>query len=201
VKICKVDGCNDKHYAKGYCSKHYSQWQRYGNILNRTKYDSNEIILHDDYAEIVIYNNECKEVAKVLIDLEDVERCKKYKWCLKGNGYVHNGKIHLHRFIMDCQDDMFVDHINRNKLDNRKCNLRICTRRQNNFNRGIRNDNTSGIIGVSFDKRRNKWRSRIQVDKKEKHLGYFNTVKEAIRARKQAELEYFGEYRNKKDEE
>lgn len=200
MKICKVDGCNDKTHGKGYCNKHYRQFKRYGKV-RRTLKDPNEIILYDNYAEIILYDMNSNEKSRVLIDLDDMHKVKKYKWCLKGNGYVHNGKIHLHRFIMDCQDDMSVDHINRNKLDNRKCNLRICTRRQNNFNRGIRNDNTSGIIGVSFDKRRNKWRSRIQVDKKEKHLGYFNTVEEAIRARKQAELEYFGEYRNKKDEE
>ena len=52
MKICKVDGCNGKHYAKGYCSKHYSQWRRYGKV-RRTLKDPNEIVLHDDYAEII----------------------------------------------------------------------------------------------------------------------------------------------------
>ncbi len=187
MKICKVDGCNGKHYAKGYCSKHYSQWRRYGNILNRTKYDSNEIILHDDYAEIVIYNNECKEVAKVLIDLEDVERCKKYKWFFSGHGYITNSKyIKLHRFITNCPKDMEVDHINHNKLDNRKSNLRICTHQQNTMNV------SNNIKGVCFDKSRNKWIAHI----KGKNLGRFSTYEEAIKARKEAEIKYFGNYRN-----
>ena len=165
-------------------------------MIQLKKKEFNEIIEYEDYAEMILYNRRYEERAKALIDLDDIDKVKNIKWCLKSNGYVHNGKIHLHRFIMDCPDDMFVDHINRNKLDNRKSNLRICTRQQNNFNRGIRSNNTRGIIGVSFDRRKNKWRARIQVDRREKYLGYFNTKEEAIQARKNAEIEYFGEYRN-----
>lgn len=204
MKKCSVEGCNCKHVAKGYCRKHYAQVRRYGKILERTIYDSNEIIEYDDHAEIVLYNKYCEEVARALVDLEDVDIVKDYKWTLDNSvGYVLTGikgttnKVSLHRLIMNPDDNMVVDHINHNKLDNRKSNLRICTQQQNNINTSLKKTNTSGITGVSWDKSRNKWVAHI----KGKQLGRFNTKEEAIEARKQAELEYFGEYRNKEDEE
>lgn len=186
MKECSIEGCNKKHYAKGYCSKHYTQIKRYGEI-KRTKYDPNEIIIHKDYAEIVIYNQKCEEVARTLIDIDDVERCKQCKWFFTGHGYIINSKyIKLHRFIMNCSKGMVVDHINHNKLDNRKCNLRICTQQENCMNV------SSSIKGVCFDKSRNKWLAHI----KGKNLGRFDTYEDALKVRKDAEIKYFGEYRN-----
>ena len=98
---------------------------------------------------------------------------------------------------MNCPDDMVVDHINLNPLDNRKMNLRICTKQQNEMNRPLRNNNTSGITGVSLYKQTNKWRAYIEYNQKYIHLGLFDTKEDAIKARKQAEIKYFGEYRNK----
>ena len=203
MKKCKVEGCNGVHKAKGYCAKHYAQYKRHGEVPERTIYDPNEIVLYDDYAEIVIYNKYCEEVARALIDLEDVDIIKEYKWNLRNNdGYISNKKVGLlHRLIMNPDNDMVVDHINHNKLDNRKSNLRICTQQQNTMNTSLSKNNTSGIAGICWDKLRSKWKSYININSKRINLGYFNTKKEAIEARKQAELEYFGEYRNKEDEE
>lgn len=199
MKKCKVEGCNCKHYAKGYCSKHYMQYKRHGEVPERTKYDPNKIIEYDDYAEIVLYNKDCEEVARTLIDLDDIDKVKDYKWSLLSNGYVayKSKKIRLHRFITDCPDNMVVDHINHNPLDNRKCNLRICTQQENMMNQSINSKNTSGITGVVWNKQKNRWMAQIMCNKKNINLGLFNTKEEAIEARKQAELEYFGEYRNK----
>lgn len=194
-KTCSVEGCNNKHCAKGYCDKHYRQFKKYGKT-QRTRFDSNEIIEYEDHAEVVLYNKQGEEVARTTIDLDDVDRVKKHKWYLiKSTGYVHSktANILLHRFIMNPQDTMVVDHINHNKLDNKKSNLRICEQRQNCMNQGKRKDNTSGITGVSWDKRTNKWVVHIAANK---HIGYYNTLEEAIEARKQAEIDYFGEYRN-----
>lgn len=194
-KKCTVEGCDNKHYCKGYCKKHYQQFYRYGQILEKTRYDSNEIIEHDDYAEMILYNNKGEEVTRTSIDLEYIDPIKKYKWCLDGHGYVYNSKIGLlHRFIMNCPDDLVVDHINHNKLDNRVCNLRVCTQQQNNMNARKGCNNTSGVRGVSFHKTNNKWKANIQVNGKRMHLGYFKTKDEAIEARRQAEIEYFGEF-------
>lgn len=191
MKICKVEGCNEKHHAKGYCNKHYAQIQRHGKILDRTVYNQNEIIIYEDYAEMILYDKDNKEIARTLIDLDDVDRVKQYKWRLNDNNYVIRDDMRLHRFIMNCPNDKVVDHINHNRLDNRKSNLRICTQRENIMNRSKTSRNTSGYTGVMWDKSRNKWVARIQ----NKHLGYFNNKEDAIKVRQEAEIKYFGEYR------
>lgn len=193
-KTCSVEGCNSKHYGKGYCNKHYQQYRRYGHILDRTKYDSNEIIEYVDYAEVILYDKDGNETARTLIDLEDVDLVKQHKWCYdRINGYAVNGSsIRLHRFIMNCPCDLVVDHINHNKLDNRKENLRICTCQENSFNRSISNNNTNQAMGV--EKISNKWRAYIDYNYRRIHLGSFDSLEEAIATRRQAEIEYFGEF-------
>lgn len=199
MKKCSIEGCNGKHKAKGYCAKHYMQYKRYGEVKERTKFDSNEIVLYDNYAEIVLYNNNCEEIARALIDIEDIDKVKDCKWCLS-HGYVYDGKIRLHRLIMDCPEDMVVDHINHNPLDNRKSNLRVCTQQQNCMNTGLRGSNTSGTIGVCWDNKANKWMARINFNNRAIFLGYYDNIDEAIQARKQAEADLFGEYRNKEED-
>ena len=111
-----------------------------------------------------------------------------YRFCLSNKGYaIYSGtkdglcnKL-LHRIIMGDPDGEFIDHINRDPLDNRKDNLRIVTK--------------SGIAGVCWDKDANKWRATIRYKYKLIHLGRFDTLEEATKARKDAEEEYFGEFR------
>lgn len=84
-----------------------------------------------------------------------------------------------------------VDHINGNRSDNRWVNLRPVTRKENTRNKCIRSNNTSGICGVYFDKQLNKWRSKISTNKnKNKHLGVFSNLFDAVCARKSAENKY-----------
>ena len=157
----------------------------------------NEIVTYDDYAEIILYDRQGNEKCRAIIDLDDIEKIKNYKWSLKGNGYIatgHNGLL-LHKLITNTNKDEIVDHINRNKLDNRKCNLRICTYSQNQMNKCVQSNNKSGYTGVRWDKRAKKWKVQITVNKKQLHLGYYNDIEEAIKVRKKAEIEYFGEYR------
>ena len=131
-------------------------------------------------------------------DLEDYDKIKEYCWYKDfSNGYmktktVDNKWIYMHRFVTNNQYKI-VDHINRNKLDNRKENLRNATKRQNILNRdGVISTNTSGITGVYFDNKRNKWRVQICVDDKIKYLGIFINKEDAIKTRLQAEDKYFG---------
>ena len=205
MKKCSVEGCNCKHHAKGYCKKHYSQYKRHGKILENTKYDPNEIIEYEDHAEIILYNKNYEEVGRALIDLEDIDKVKNLRWCLNGNGYVLHGtnknKAFLHRLLIDCPDDMMVDHINRNPLDNRKSNLRIVNNQQNSMNKGAQRRNTSGHKGVSWDKSKNKWYAYITVNYKLINLGRFSILEDAVEARKQAEIKYFGKYRSKRDDD
>lgn len=196
MKICKVEGCNCKVKAKGYCSKHYTQLSKYGKIT-RTRFDPNEIVEYDDYAEIVLYDKNCEEVNRALIDLDDVDKVNQYKWYMS-HGYVRSATANtfLHRLVMNCPEEMVIDHINHNPLDNRKSNLRICTKQQNNMNKKFMSNNTSGCMGVYWTNREKRWISKICYKGEEICLGYYKTKEEAIEARKQAEIDLFGEYRN-----
>lgn len=138
------------------------QYRRYGKVLNRTKFDPNEIILESDMAKIVLYNKNGNKIAEALIDTEDIGKISSDKWCIDKN------------------------------------NLRICTNRENTSNRTkLGTNNTSGILGVRFDNRRNKWYADIQYKGKCIFLGYFNIKEDAIKARIDAEKSYFKEFKSK----
>jgi len=191
MKICKVDGCESKHKGKGYCGKHYMQIKMYGGILERTIHDRNEIVIKENYAEIVLYNIKHKEIGRTLISLEDIEKVKKYKWCFDGKGYVI-GKIKgktafLHRLLLNPPRDKVIDHINHITIDNRRCNLRVCTREENQMNRKSR--------GYYWNKLIKKWQVQIRFNGKRKSIGCFKTEEEAKRAREQAEIKYYKEFR------
>lgn len=141
-------------------------------------------------------------------DKEDYDKIKDYCWSYNNVGYLYttlyngpkakNKKILLHRLIMDFPKNKVVDHINHDKTDNRKSNLRICTMKENAMNKSQLKSNKSGEIGVSYSKERNKWIARIGYSGKSKTLGYFITKEEAIKARKEAEEKYFGEFAYRK---
>lgn len=87
-----------------------------------------------------------------------------------------------------------IDHINRDKSDNRLCNLRLATAKDNNRNRPKSTRNTSGAKGVCWMKGRNKWRSRIIVDGKPKYLGFYDDFQQAVDAYEVAAEKYFGNF-------
>ena len=136
-------------------------------------------------------------------DLEDYEKIKEYTW-FKDHSKSHGGRyivsslwserkyLYLHKFVMDTNHK--VDHIDRNKLNCRKSNLRLCTDQENCINKSLRSDNSSGISGVSWRKDKGKWRAYITLNGKQKTLGHFFNKEEAIKVRLQAETKYFGEF-------
>ena len=136
---------------------------------------------------------------EVVIDDEDFEKISSFQWhkrsvykyiyFCRGQGLR---KILLHRFIMNAPKDKIVDHINTNTLDNRKCNLRLCTRTENSRNRKTNNTNVSGYKGVS--KHRGKWQAQIEIDKKPLYLGLFSTPEEAHKAYCEASKKYHKEF-------
>jgi hypothetical protein len=89
---------------------------------------------------------------------------------------------------------LFVDHINQSKSDNRICNLRQANRSENLFNHGKNKNNTSGVKGVTFCKRDNKWRAQIRIDSKTFNLGRFITKKEAAEAYIKRAKQHRGEF-------
>lgn len=103
-------------------------------------------------------------------------------------------KIYLHRVVAGAVGKQIVDHINGDKLDNRKDNLRICSQSFNCFNSKLSKNNTSGFRGVSWLKCSGKWNPTITKDRKKIHLGLFESKEDAIRARIEAEKKYFPDF-------
>src|SRR4051812_16134246 len=99
---------------------------------------------------------------RILVDDTDYELLKSYSWCIAVNGYAvarHKkaGKvIYMHRLLLNAKKGQITDHINGNRLDNRRVNLRLCSAAQNAKNQARKVNNTSGFKGVSFDKRKSK---------------------------------------------
>lgn len=122
----------------------------------------------------------------VLVSDADFDFFSHFNWRVE-NGYVMKkfGKKRylLHRVIMGAAVGQIVDHINHNRLDNRRENLRIVTDQINQLNRAGANKNgKSGLLGVSWDKRQKKWRAKILVNGKNVVLGYFNDKYKASEA-------------------
>lgn len=115
---------------------------------------------------------------------------------ISSEGYVVYGDSckGVHRTIMNASNGMLVDHINHNKLDNRKTNLRICTNQQNQMNRKSNKVGTSKYKGVSFDKTFGKWRAAIMFNKKYIHIGRFMCEHEAAKAYNERAKKLFGEF-------
>ena len=117
---------------------------------------------------------------------------------LNSDGYVHvgiEGKYYkAHRLIWLYHHGEFppaqLDHVNRNRQDNRIENLRLATQAENLQNKSVYENNTSGYSGVSWNKDCNKWQAQITLCRKQKHLGLFATLEEAVAARKAAKIKY-----------
>ena len=186
---CKVEGCGGVVYRSGFCNKHNLQMRRHGRILERTVYDPNEFIFREDGCYIQLYDQKGNRTEKTIIDHSDYLLVRDHKWHLflaggKENPEVRyvrskiNGEFfYLHQFLMGTRNG--TDHKSGNALDNRRSNLRLCTQGENTCNQKRRKDNTSGYKGVSFHKPTQKWRSRVQYQREEFILGYYDTPKEA----------------------
>jgi hypothetical protein len=139
-----------------------------------------------------------KKEIYALVDDVKYEELRQNHWRLDGKGYAICGKekiVYMHRQIMGVNDPMIeVDHIHGNKLDNRQNELRLCTKAQNQQNKGKQKNNTSGYKGVSFHKRLKKWQVLIQANRKNNFVGYFFTIQDAVRAYNAAAIKYHGEF-------
>lgn len=158
--------------------------------IKHNKYD-----LSGDYG--IGYTSNGKEF---YFDLDDYNKIKDYTWYSDKDGYIvsdtNEKHTKMHRLIMNAKDGFDIDHIGmyNTRNDNRKSNLRECTRAENCRNKTTFSKNTSGCIGVMWDKRIKKWVVRITVDGNEFRLGSFNDKEDAINARVNGEKEYFKEF-------
>lgn len=196
--VCCICGRKSFHKIKSYghiyCCKHYKQIKKYKKVIDnnpRTILDKNEYHIVGNTTIINIYDRKCNVIAQTIIDTEDLSKVKNIKWKLSQSGYVmntpkfKNSTIHMSRVILGT--DQFVDHINHNTLDNRKKNLRIVTKSQNQMN-----VNYNGVYEVQSS---GKWIAKIKINGKQLYLGVYVFKEEAMFARWYAETLLFKEYR------
>jgi hypothetical protein len=143
---------------------------------------------------------------EAIIDADDVPLVDAWNWTTivgLSNVYAFRNyckdkskrTVYLHRAIMGEPDGFQVDHINGNGLDNRRVNLRLATRSQNQHNRGASSNNTSGFKGVTWHNGVKKWQAQIAFCGKNKYLGRYDTVEAAHAAYAEASIKYHGEFR------
>lgn len=168
-------------------------------MISAAKKELNEYDLSGEYGTGYDYLGR-----EFYFDLEDYDKIKDYKWCLDENGYAKSvdaetgQKVSMHRLIMGLNSNdnaEIIDHVHSDRQnDNRKANLRIVTSSQNSMNRALSSNNTSGVTGVSWHKRKELWGAYIGINRKLVNLGYYSDINDAIAERKKAEKKYFGKY-------
>jgi len=214
IKFCDVCGRSSeecrvnlwKAFNRVLCLKHYVQLKKYNKILHRTEKDLNEIIIHTNFAEIVLYSktkagNEPEEIGRTSISLEDVDKVKNIKWKLMNTGYVSNNKYGLlSRYLLEIGEHtkggLEADHIDNNPLNNQSSNLRKATSSQQKQNtRKLKIKGCSSRYkGVS--KIGDRWLAVIIKDKISIRLGLFNSEIEAAREYNSKALDLFKEFAN-----
>lgn len=215
-EVCGKDITNktiNKAWGMILCCKHYQQKLKYDHFLDNSPYsmfDSNDFEIEGDMAFIILRNKKGKLVGKAIIDKEDLDRCIVKKWRLwqqsvyTGNNLKSkNNRLQFFILGIDSKNQLeqTIDHINGNPLDNRKCNLRICTQELNSVNKAISIRNKSGVQGVGFDKERNKWGAEIRFHNKKCYLGRWNNFCDAVYARYLGETLLWHDYRSNRNDD
>lgn len=141
-----------------------------------------------------------------LVDDEDFYEINGLRWCAHRNHGLWNAcheirvsrgfrfNLYMHRVVLNAPMDMEVDHINHDGLDNRKCNLRLCTRSQNCSNARLLSRSTSGYKGVTWKKANKAWCAQICHKLQKIHIGLFDDAKEAARAYDVTALNLYGDF-------
>ncbi len=193
------------------CSKHMHQLHKFGKFLDtcpRSSKDFNSFVIKGDLVYFDIYNGSHSEkIGEFIIDKEDLAKVRYHKWRYSHKHIVtglpaQGTQRELSWVILDLDNrdinnkDIVIDHIDGNPANNSKSNLRICHQAQNILNKSFMSNNTSGFIGVSYRSDRGKFDPEIRIEYKRCHLGYTETLEEAVYKRYVAEKLLFKEFAN-----
>lgn len=202
---CKAEGCTRLAEKREWCNRHYRRMLTYGTLQSPSRPEADpdwlasiDVPLGARAVPVLISVKEGFTYA--LVDEADFANVSQWRWRITPGGYATStgasrNTPYMHRIIMGAPDGLEIDHINRMKLDNRRCNLRAVDRSLNSFNQSPSRANTSGHRGVGYFKPAKLWRAYITHKSQPQRieLGYFKTKEEAVAARKAAEEKYFGE--------
>ena len=197
TNACTIAGCYGKHVARGFCDKHYRRLVKHGSphvvVCRRETHlgIGKSAFVLDGLGHVVLASGEM-----AYVDCEDVSLVSDHGWALHKDGYAHariNGRLILmHRYIMSAKAGEITDHINRNRLDNRKDNLRLCTLSQNGQN-ACKRTNRNRFKGA-YRNRRGWWDARIRVNKKQLFLGSYPSEEDAAIVYNVAAQIFHGEF-------
>ena len=198
--MCRVSWCDGDDGKLGYCNRHYLQMRRFGKILPiaRNRSDPQEFEFCGNDCHIILYDRSGNKITNAIVDMNDYEIVKPYKFDFPGRRYVRipgkskEGFTLLHQLLLQTR---WVDHADGDRLNNRRSNLRSCTNQQNQFNQKPRSNAASKYKGVTIAKNRPRpYCASIHLDGTKIHLGVFVSEKKAALAYNEAAVEYFGDF-------
>lgn len=169
--------------------------------MRRSNFIIKEMIIEYIDIETAKVTSSIDSSISFIMDIENLHYLNNYMWQMTQDGLIYNSRYgYLHRLIMNCPNNKEVDHIDKNTLNNKKSNLRICTHSQNCLNRNSPNiKKTSKYKGVSYrtdinECNKNKWRAQISYKGKKCLIGVFENELDAARAYDKKCLELHGEF-------
>lgn len=200
VDSCEIDNCGKKitRPTFGWCESHYYRYRKYGSPYISKRKNSSDLPVFIDVDKGIAFI-QLSNGGNAIIDIDDVPLVEGVCWSKTSKenpyvrGYINGKSILLHRLVTACPKGMCVDHINHDILDNRKSNLRICTKQQNLWNLKPKGG-TSKFKGVSWRKQEQKWKASICKNGKREAIGLFDEEIDAAIAHDRKAEELFGEY-------
>lgn len=189
--------CGDKTSVtvdgKPYCNKHYQSVHKYGHPFGSQRKRTCQFILDGKTLKILTAKGDV-----ILADSSDYDVLSHHSWCVSKTGYavarIKGKVVKMHRFLVsECDENHEIDHMNRNRLDNRRENLRICTRGENAKNLGPKIGNKLRQVGIRKNEN-GRYVVRITSDRMYHHIGNFTSLEEAVDARIKAEKKYHGHF-------